>query len=154
MLQSKGKANPPELKSCILAVCDHLCINSTSPSFSLLHWIPLSLPITRSFLSTYPSESCLFFFIGRFHFPVFLLPLFCHPIFPLVPYQDPLPVRVLFSLATSNTRLASFQQMSLEEAKASSGMAIQVHQQNTQNQHTWISTQFCHQNLDPATREC
>lgn len=35
--QSKGKANPPELKSCISAVCDHLRINSTPLAFPLLH---------------------------------------------------------------------------------------------------------------------
>jgi len=73
--------------------------------------------------------------MGCFHFPTSLLPIFCHPNFPLVPYQNPLPVIVLFSLATSNTHLASFQQMSQEEANTSSGMAIQVHQQKTQNQN-------------------
>lgn len=70
----------------------HLWLFHCFASFSF-HWqlSALSSPLTPV---SHDSFSC----IGWFHFPHRLLPIFFHPIFPLVPYQDPLPVRVLSAL--------------------------------------------------------
>lgn len=85
------------------------------------------------------SSSC---FIIWFHFPHLLLPTVFHPIFPLVPYQGPSPVRVFSSLTTSNTYLMSFQQMSLEEPKVVLGIAVQVHKQNTHESRNSFATKL------------
>lgn len=126
--------------TCVLTLNLWLFHHFTKSSF---HW---QLSPLSSLLSSV--SHAFFSSIGWSHFPHLLLPMFLIPIFPLQSFTKILcQLQCSLALAKPNTHSASFQQTNQEEAKARPGMAIQMHEQNTQNWHIWVSEyHFGHRN--------